>query len=211
MKHRFFSTGFIAVSIAAVYFSQDFVFLKNYLKISPPLVVILAGLTFLICLRFNKSRVAFMLALLLAWFFRKMVPGLADIPENEFRVILSLNVLYIVNAGERGVFSIHGLRKAGIIVVQFALLYYFTVYNTAFYQASDKPIIRYLHLFIDLPYAGLPLLLLSLAAVLRPWGGFRAYRPGRMGKRHYGVKHDGCLPDDIYWHPFFHLHHFLRG
>ena len=165
MKQRFFSISFITVSTAVVYFSRDFVFLKNYLKISSSLVVILAGLTVLICLRFNKSRVAFMLALLLTWFFKHAIPGLAAIPENELMSILSLNVLYIANTGERGVFSVHGLRKAVIIGVQFALLYYFTVYNTAFYQTSDKPGLRYLHLFVDLPYAGLPLLLLCIAAI----------------------------------------------
>jgi diguanylate cyclase (GGDEF)-like protein len=165
MKQSLFSIIFITVSTAVVYFSQDFVFIRNYLKISPPLVVILAGLTFLICLRFNKSRVAFMLALLLVWFFKSSIPGIVAIPENPFLALISLNILYLAGSGERGVFSIHGLRKAVIIVFQFVSVYYFTVYDPVLYQAKEERVVRYLHLFIDLPYAGLPFMLLSLAAI----------------------------------------------
>ncbi len=165
MKQSIFSAIFIIVSAVIVCFSQHFVFIKDYLKISSNLVVILAGLTFMVCLRFNKSRVSFMLVLMLAWFFKNRIPGLAAIPENEFLIILSLNILFLTSASERGVFSIHGLKKIVLILLQIGLLYYFTVYNDAFYQALEKPVIKYLHLIVYLPYAILPFLLLLIAAI----------------------------------------------
>lgn len=165
MKQRILSAIFIVTAAVIVHFSQNFVFIKNYLKISPNLVVLVAGLTFMVCLRFNKSRVSFILVLVLAWFFKNRIPGLTAIPENEFLVILMANVLFLSTASERGVFSIHGFKKAVVIFLQFGLFYCFTVYNAAFYQATEKPAIQYLHLLVDLPYAISPFLLLLVAAI----------------------------------------------
>lgn len=165
MKKNIISFIFMAVSAAVVYFGNEFGFVRNFLKISPLLVGVTAGLTFLICLRFNKSRVSFMLALLLVWFFKRGIPGIAAVPHNEFMTFIALNIVYLASSSERGVFSIHGLKKVVIITAQLGLLYCFTVYNNFMYLKSENIVIRAAYFLTNLPYDMFPFFLLFTAAV----------------------------------------------
>jgi len=165
MKKRLLSSAFILTAALAVYFSGEFDFLKIILKISPLLVGVAAGLMFLVCLRFNKSRISFMLALALIWFFKGRFPGLADVPAAEFAAFVALNMAYLAGSDERGIFSIHGLKKVIIITGQLALLYWVTVHDPSLYLESTHPVARAVRQAVHLPYAALPFFLLFIATV----------------------------------------------
>ncbi|MBP7434379.1 hypothetical protein KA996_12625, partial [bacterium] len=142
MNKTVFALLFIVVSAVAVFFSREFHFIENYLKLSPQIIYAAAGLAFLICLRFNKSRAAFMLFLILLWFFKDNPGFVSKIPENEFMFFITFNVLYITTSKERGILSIHGLKKVLFIVSQFWLIYYFTIYQPTYYNQSANSVIK---------------------------------------------------------------------
>lgn len=164
MKKNITAFAFIAVSATIVYFSNDFQFIKSFLRLSPLFVGIFAALTFAACLRFNKSNISFMLALLLIWFFKDKIPLVAVIPKNEFILFISVNLLYLVLSAERGVFSVYGLQKAGLIILQLGLFYYFTALSDSLYYRPGIPVIQTVHDLMNLPYAPVPFLLIVIAA-----------------------------------------------
>lgn len=165
MINYLFSFVLIAGSATLVYFSGDFSFVKNFLKISPHLVWVSAGLTLIVCLRFNKSRLSFMLALLLLLFFKGRTPFVSAIPGNEFMTFFALNILFLAGSGERGVFTIHGLNKAVSILLQTGLLYYVSVYDPSVYLKPHHPAVRTIYAVVNLPYLLLPFILLFIASV----------------------------------------------
>ncbi len=163
MKKSIFSLSFIIFSSIAVYFSSEFVFIKEFLKISPVVVAVFAALTFAVCMRFNKSRVSFILLLLLSWFFKDSTPYTGSIPQNEFMVFIAFNVLYLANSNERGVISVHGLKKLVFIVSQLILLYYFTVHSDSVYNESTNSIITTIRFMMNIQYFFLPFVLFLIA------------------------------------------------
>ncbi len=164
MKKSFLSLLFITFSSIVVYFSSEFIFIKEFLKISPVVVAVFAALTFAVCLRFNKSRVFFILALLLFWFFKEMFPYFALIPQNEFMVFISFNVLYLTNSSERGVLSVHGLKKVVFIVSQIILIYYFTAESSSVYYKSSNSIISTVRFIVNIEHFFLPFIFILITA-----------------------------------------------
>jgi diguanylate cyclase (GGDEF)-like protein len=165
MNKAVFALLFIAVSAVAVFFSSNFDFIENFLKVTPQIIYALSGLTFLICLRFNKSRVAFMLLLILLWFFKNKLDFVSKIPENEFMFFISFNVLYITTSKERGILSVHGLKKVLFIVSQFCLIYYFTIYQPAYYNQSANSVVRTIRFMMGMQFHFLPFVMLGLASL----------------------------------------------
>ncbi|HQM85947.1 MAG TPA: GGDEF domain-containing protein [bacterium] len=165
MNKTVFALLFIVVSAVAVFFSREFHFIENYLKLSPQIIYAAAGLAFLICLRFNKSRVAFMLFLILLWFFKDNPGFVSKIPENEFMFFITFNVLYITTSKERGILSIHGLKKVLFIVSQFWLIYYFTIYQPTYYNQSANSVIKTIQFMMGMQFHFLPFVMLGLAVV----------------------------------------------
>ncbi|MEW6079780.1 MAG: GGDEF domain-containing protein [Thermodesulfobacteriota bacterium] len=164
IKH-IFSCVLIAGAATLVYLSDDFDFVKNFLKLSPHLVWVFAGLTLAVCLRFNKSRLSFLLALLLLLFFKGNIPFVSAIPQQEFMTFFCLNVLFLAGFRERGVFTVHGLNKAVFILVQVGLLFYVTVYDHSLYLKPDHRAVRAIYAAVNLPFPVLPFILLFAAAV----------------------------------------------
>jgi len=165
MNNSIFSLLFIAVSAIIVYFSSDFEFIKNFLKISPHVVSLFAVLTVAVCLRFNKGKVSFILVLLLLWFFKDNTPFVSIIPQNEFVLFITLNVLYLSLSTERGVFSVYGLQKGVFIIFQLGLFYYFTALRVSIYYRSDITVIQTINHIINWPYCMIPFILLFIAAI----------------------------------------------
>ncbi len=163
MKNRIIASVFVILSATVIYFSSDFQFIKNFLKISPLLVGIFAVPTGAVFLRFNKSRVFFILALLLLWYVKDHTPFVAFIPQSEFMLFISLNMLYLVHSTERGIVSIYGVQKAGLIVLQLAAFYYFTALGGSVYYQPDVPVVRTIHFLMNLPYFPVPFIFLLTA------------------------------------------------
>lgn len=165
MSRTVFSLIFIIVSATAVFFSSEFHFIENYLKLSPKIIYATAGLTFLICLRFNKSRAAFIAALLVLWAFKEKILFVSSVPANEFLFFFSFNVLYLTLSNERGIFSVHGLKKLIFIGTQFCIIYYFTVYRPEYYAQSANSVVKTVQFMMNMQFHFLPFIILGLAAV----------------------------------------------
>jgi diguanylate cyclase (GGDEF)-like protein len=165
MKKTVLSSLFIIFSAVAIYFSANFGFIKQHILISADVVAVFAVITFLVCLRFNKSRVSFMLALLLLWFFKDTTPYLESIPKNEFFAFISFNVLYLSNSNERGFFSVHGIKKAVFIISQIVLLYYFTAHTESIYYSSTNSFVTTVKFMMNMQFFFLPFIFLFLATV----------------------------------------------
>ncbi|MBP7433025.1 GGDEF domain-containing protein [bacterium] len=165
MNKTFSSFLFIVVSSVVVFFSSEFHFIENYLKLSPQIIYAAAGLTFLICLRFNKSRATFIMALLVLWFFKEKTHFISAIPVNELLFFFSFNVLYLASSKERGIISVHGLKKVLFIVSQFWLIYYFTIYQPTYYNQSANSVIKTIQFMMGMQFHFLPFVMLGLAVV----------------------------------------------
>lgn len=165
MNKSAFSFIFIVASAVAVYFSSSFHFIEDFLKVTPQIIIAIFGLSFFICLRFNKSRVFFILVLLLLWFYKSKLSFIAAIPNNEFMFLISLNVLYIVLSKERGMISVHGAKKAVIILFQIALIFFFTVYQPHYYVGSYNSFVRTVHSVINMQFYLLPFILIGASAI----------------------------------------------
>ncbi len=165
MSRTVFSLIFIIISAVAVFFSSEFHFIENYLKLSPQIIYAAAGLTFLICLRFNKSRAAFIMALLVLWAFKEKIRFISAIPVNELLFFFSFNVLYLASSKERGIISIHGLKKVLFIISQFCIIYYFTVYQPAYYTQSANSFVKTVQFMMNMQFHFLPFTLIGLAVV----------------------------------------------
>lgn len=165
MNRTVFSLTFIVISAVAVFFSSEFHFVENYLKLSPQIIHAAAGLTFLICLRFNKSRAVFITVLLVMWAFKENIPFVSAVPENELLFFFSFNVLYLTASKERGIISIHGLKKLIFIGTQLCILYYFTVYQPEYYAQSANSVVKTVQLMMNMQFHFLPFIILGLAAV----------------------------------------------
>jgi len=165
MKKTVLSLLFVIFSAVAIYFSANLGFIKQHLLISADVVAVFAAITFLICLRFNKSRVSFILALLLLWFFKETTPYLSPIPKNEFLAFITFNVLYLTNSNERGLFSVHGIKKAVFIISQIVLIYYFTAHTESVYYSSTNSFVTTVKFMMNMQFFFLPFIFLFLAVV----------------------------------------------
>lgn len=165
MNKQFFSLIFIIISATAVFFGKDLVFIENFIKVTPEIIYAGAVFTFLICIRFNKSRVFFIVMLLLMWFFKNEIRFVSVIPENEFMFLISFNILYLATSKERGIISVHGFKKALFILAQAGLIYFFTIQKPAYYFESSNQIITTIRFMMNMQFNLLPFILIGAAAV----------------------------------------------
>jgi len=156
---------FIVLSATTVFFSVNFHFIENFLKLVPEIVYAGAVFTLLICIRFNKSRAFFILSLLMIWFFKTKIPFIKDIPQNEIIFLISLNILYITTSAERGILSVHGAKKTFFILLMLTVAYYFTTYEPQYYLKSENSFVKTIHFMMNMQFHILPFVLLGAAAV----------------------------------------------
>lgn len=117
--------GFNITSFMFFIVSLSFVFGFNQVALSIPFSAIaVAGVTaFFICWKFNKGRAGFSALLMVIIIFNGLKTGFFSAPQWILMFIISLNVFILSVLRERGVFSLHGLKKAGIFIVQLFILY----------------------------------------------------------------------------------------
>jgi len=107
----------------------------DFIKI-PSSVVLIAGIiTFFLCWKFNKSRSGFVTLLMMFAFFNSQHFPFLSVPAKIFILLISFNILLLCFFKEKGVFSLHGLKKAGyfiiqLIVVRLIVLIDFSFINT---------------------------------------------------------------------------------
>jgi len=165
MNKQFFSLIFIIISATAVFFGKDLIFIENFIKVTPEIIYAGAVFTFLICIRFNKSRVFFIVMLLLMWFFKNEIRFVSAIPENELMFLFSFNILYLATSRERGIISVHGFKKALFILAQTALIYFFTIQKPAYYFESTNQIVTTIRFMMNMQFNLLPFIMIGAAAV----------------------------------------------
>jgi diguanylate cyclase (GGDEF)-like protein len=109
---------FISVlSFIAIFFSEKFV--PTYIAKNINDIALITGFTITLVLswRFNRSRTVFLTLSVAMLVFSGNIPILKSVSFPILITLISLSVFFISSTGERGVFSIHGLKKALFIVV----------------------------------------------------------------------------------------------
>ncbi|KMQ52276.1 diguanylate cyclase [Chitinispirillum alkaliphilum] len=145
MKKSILSVALFSISTMLIYLSGTSKTVYEAVKISPQVFFVLIGLVVAACVKFNKSRISFILLLLLLWFFKENIPLISNIPQNEFIIFFSFNVSLLVVSNERGVLSVHGAKKTAVIAGQLILLYIITFSEQSFYFQSQNRIVRAIH------------------------------------------------------------------
>ncbi|MGI6395233.1 MAG: GGDEF domain-containing protein [bacterium] len=166
MSKKLTALLFIVLSCSTVFFGSDFSFINNYLKASPQVIYAVSVIFFLICLKFNKSRVVFILFLLLMWFFKSELKFIGEIPEKEFIFIATLNVLLLATSKERGILSIHGFRKLILTGALFLIGYFVAVYHASYYTQSPNSVVKTVHYLINMHCNPLPFLVVALSVTI---------------------------------------------
>lgn len=117
--------GFHITSFMFFIISLSLVFGFNQFAFNVPFsAAAIAGLTaFLICWKFNKGRAGFAALLFTVIFFNGFKIAFFSVPQGLFMFFITLNVFMLSVSKERGVFSIHGLKKTGVFIVQLFILY----------------------------------------------------------------------------------------
>lgn len=119
MSFHITSFMFFIISLSLVFGLSQFAFSV------PFSAVVIIGLTaFLICWKFNKGRAGFSALIFIIIFFNGYKTAFFSAPQELFMLLVSLNVSLLCFLKERGVFSIYGLRKSGIFIVQVFILYF---------------------------------------------------------------------------------------
>lgn len=99
---------------------------------------VLFALAFLISWRFNKSASAFTSLIIsaAAYGFSLMDGRLTETSVKFLFPIAALNILYLLNKKERGIFSIHGIIKTALISIQFLTVYIIIIKNPAIFEQT---------------------------------------------------------------------------
>ena len=113
---------FISIfSFIAVIFSDKYI--PTYLSRNINDIALISGfvITLVLSWRFNRSRTVFLTFSIAVLVFSGNLPIIKNISFPTLITLISLSVFLISSTGERGVFSIHGLKKALFIVVPVAI------------------------------------------------------------------------------------------
>ena len=117
MKKNLSFILFSIFSFSLIFFCGKFFPLKIYSGISREILLTALVVTVLLSWRFNRSRTAFLAISLSVWTFQNSIPFIGSIPPVVMIVLSVLSIFLISFTGERGVFSIHGLKKAFFIAI----------------------------------------------------------------------------------------------
>ncbi len=164
MKNTVFPAVVFIVSVSVVYLCSDSGLLGDAVTISPHIALASAVLAFAVCLKFNRSRISFIILLMLFWFLRNSIPYVVAIPSKEFAAFIAINLFYVVVTRERGVFSVHGLKKTVIVLLQLFVLYQLTHVRRDFYFDSPNLLMGVIRLMLNSGYHVFPIVLLLIAA-----------------------------------------------
>jgi len=108
---------FSIFSFSLIFFCAKFFPVKIYFGISDKILLTASVIIFVLSWRFNRSRTAFLTVSLSIWIFHNSIPFINSIPPVILIVLTVLSIFLISFTGERGIFSIHGLKKALFIVI----------------------------------------------------------------------------------------------
>jgi len=108
---------FSIFSFSLIFFCAKFFPVKIYSGISKEILLTALVVTVILSWRFNRSRTAFLAISLSILAFQSNIPVINSIPQVILIILTVLSILLISFTGERGVFSIHGLKKAFFIAI----------------------------------------------------------------------------------------------
>lgn len=117
MKKNLSFIFFSIFSFSLIFFCAKFFPVKIYSGISKEILLTALVVTVILSWRFNRSRTAFLAISLSILAFQSNIPVINSIPQVILIILTVLSILLISFTGERGVFSIHGLKKAFFIAI----------------------------------------------------------------------------------------------
>ena len=117
MKKNLSFILFSIFSFSLIFFCAKFFPVKIYSGISKEILLTALVVTVILSWRFNRSRTAFLAISLSILAFQSNIPVINSIPQVILIILTVLSILLISFTGERGVFSIHGLKKAFFIAI----------------------------------------------------------------------------------------------
>lgn len=125
---------FFIISISVIFGFNQLSFINLPLSI-----LLIAGMTtFLICWKFNKSRAGFMTLLIIGIFFNSLQIPFVSAPSGLFMLLISFNVMLISIFKEKGVFSVHGLKKTGYFLIQLFAVYLIALADMRFINSFSN-------------------------------------------------------------------------
>jgi len=121
MKKNLSFLTFSIVSFLLVFLASRYVPSYIFSNITDNILITFVINSLVFCWRFNRSRTAFLTISLTILVFYHHIPVFKTAPFEVVVTLISLSIFLISSTGERGLFSIHGLKKALFIVVPIAI------------------------------------------------------------------------------------------
>lgn len=117
MKKSIYFLTFSILTFLLIFLSPKYLPAYFSSNITDNVLIAIVINTLIFSWRFNRSRAAFLTISLTIAVFYDHIPYLKTAPFEIVFALLSLSIFLISSTGERGVFSVHGLKKAFFIII----------------------------------------------------------------------------------------------